>query len=143
MSIKRKQSSWRHLVLLLFVFPILGCNQGDSRVEINGSVSYQGKPINKGKIYFMPRNEELPQANCDIKDGSYQIDSESGVFAAEYEVRILAYKGTGKFTDLGPLYEHRKQEGQKQILPPKFNTKTELKVSITNDSKSYDFDLSP
>src|SRR5204862_378695 len=50
----------------------VGC--GESRVEVSGEVTFDGKPVPAGRIYFNPdftKGNDGPQGYADIKDGKF------------------------------------------------------------------------
>ena len=60
---------WRFSMLALC---LVGC--GPTSAEISGTVTFDGKPIPRGRIYFSPdaaRNNDGPQGFAEIRDGKY------------------------------------------------------------------------
>jgi hypothetical protein len=53
----------------------VSCNKADpNRFDISGEITFDGKPVPAGKIYFSPdtsKNNDGPQGHADIKDGRY------------------------------------------------------------------------
>jgi hypothetical protein len=51
-----------------------GCGDGSGRVELSGTVTFNGQPVPAGKIYFSPdpaKGNKGPQGYADIKDGKF------------------------------------------------------------------------
>jgi len=60
------------LCLVSLTFLSLGCHRGMERVSIEGTVTYQGKPLDGGELTFMP--EAGPGCGVDIaSDGTYTV----------------------------------------------------------------------
>ncbi|MCA9068003.1 MAG: hypothetical protein KDA84_03735 [Planctomycetaceae bacterium] len=78
---------------------VLGCgspNDGPKRYHISGKVTYDGKPIPKGKIYFEPddsKGNSGPQAGADIVDGEYETANGKGVVGGPHLVKITGTDG--------------------------------------------------
>ncbi|MFO1002073.1 MAG: hypothetical protein U0936_17195 [Planctomycetaceae bacterium] len=80
-------------VLLVFA---LGCGGGDSgpqRYRVSGKVTFNGKPVPAGSIYF--ETSEGPSGGAQIIDGNYDTDSGKGVVGGPHDVVIQGFDGTG------------------------------------------------
>jgi len=122
------------------VAALAGCGRdGPARSEVSGRVTFKGQPVSKGKIVFLIANG--PTAMGDIKDGAYRIDHHGGVPVGSGKVEIESFQDTDKLVHANPtgvkVYE------TKQVLPPKYNTKTELTIEITRGTSEKNFDLDP
>jgi hypothetical protein len=114
---------------------LVGCGHGDGLLVISGTVSYDGKPLEKGLINFIPADGKGPTAAAAIADGKYSVKIAPG----KKQVRIEGYKVLGEhaFSRTNP----RKVVDQKQILPPRYNTKSELTRDIARGDRTCDFTL--
>lgn len=59
---------------------MLGCGN-DGTQHLSGTVTFQGKPVPAGKIYFLPdssKNNTGPSGWADIKDGRYDTSAAGG-----------------------------------------------------------------
>ncbi len=121
--------------LILFVC-FAGCGS-DGLTEIAGTVTFNGQPVEKGNIAFLPPDGQGPTAAATIADGKYSLKIAPG----QKKVNIEGYKVVGQ--------QHLRPNDPKspvidtleQILPPRYNTKSELTREITWGEKTYDFDL--
>lgn len=137
------RSAYRRAVWLaaLAATPLLsGCgDDGPKRAVVRGKVSYNGKPVEEGTIRFLIDNRATAQG--EIKGGAYKIDHLGGVPVGSGKVEIEGFQNTDKVVHNNPtgvkVYE------AKQVLPPKYNKKTELTVEITEGENEKDFDLKP
>ena len=53
---------------------LYGCSRGPSFNDVSGTVTFDGKPVPAGRIYFNPdfsKGNDGPQGFADIKDGKY------------------------------------------------------------------------
>lgn len=80
---------------LLMISLLVGCgSQGGYRVS--GTVTFQGKPVPAGKIYFMPdssKGSTGATGYADIREGKYDTSLEGGMGAPAGPV-IVAIEGT-------------------------------------------------
>lgn len=115
-----------------------GCgaaDEGPKRYQISGKVTYDGKPIPKGKIYFEPDSSQGnsgPQAGADIVDGEYETPTGKGVVGGPHRVRITGTDGVetqmegellpdGKplFAPYETTYDFPKEDGAHSFEVPK------------------------
>jgi len=119
-----------------------GCNKAVKRRAIAGTVKFDGKPIEKGQIQFVPVKGG-PSAGTDILNGQYKLEGPRGPGIGQYKIEITAYK-TGQPGAFDEVTKQREME-LIQYIPKKYNESTELLREITEaeDSMTLDFDLKP
>lgn len=118
---------YRSAILIVFC-GMLGCSQADNgRVPMNGSVSFEGKPVAYGSISLRPASGATGVASGgEIRDGVYTISKKSGPSEGSYDARFtLVEEGGASKQRLGKM---------KTISVP---------VEITSDQEIYDFELPP
>ena len=130
-------------IFVLLLLLLVGCGPANpqGRVSLKGSVSVNGTPVKEGTISFSPLGNpvEITQSGAVIRDGKYTVPTTKGVIPGEYAVQIYASEKTGEI-DKNRLLAGMSVEVTRQLIPPKYNEKTELKITIER-GKSYDFDL--
>jgi hypothetical protein len=119
-----------------------GCSDDDglARVVVSGSVTYDGKPVEKGQIRFVPQQGTSGPVTIDpIDGGRYTTTNTGGVPVGLHRVEITGYD---------PLEYANAPTGPgsppvRQRLPEKYNRKSELAVTLDADSdgKPLDFNL--
>ncbi len=132
--------------ILTAIVILAGCGDSNKGKSILfGSVTYQGKLIERGQIRFIPQNgNELPMSSALIIDGKYRIDRKGGVPEGTYKVSIEAFVVPTKYANHA---NHQKAPGPNapllQYLPEKFNRATALTITIGENSGSVanDFNL--
>lgn len=136
------------LLLISSVFlglTFAGCGStesGPERVIVTGNVTFDGKPVSQGEIWFIPAaGREAPQAGAIIKEGQYRVENKGGVPIGVCQVKITADRPKEDVkivADGGP-----EEIPTTQYLPARFNDKTELTIDIQSSSEPVkkDFDL--
>jgi hypothetical protein len=120
---------------LVLLTCLAGCGRSGGLIAISGTVSYDGQRIEKGIVTFVPADGKGPTAAAVIADGKYSVK----VAAGRKLVRIEAYKVLGQHPY--SKYNPRIVVDQKQILPPRYNTKSELACDISSSNRTCDFAL--
>ncbi len=118
---------------LLLAFP-LGC--GPARIDrapVGGEVTLDGAPLESGYIAFQPLAGG-PSAGGEINGGRFSIPREEGPSPADYRVEIISYKSTGRQI-ADPDRPGQTTEEKRQIIPAKYNAKSDLQVTIPAGGK--------
>jgi hypothetical protein len=130
----------RLLAAALVVLALLpGC--GPARAPLQGTVSYDGAPIDNGTISFIPEGAEgpaRPKAATRITNGQYAFEPNFGPFPGKYKVEITWDQKTGRRISTG---DADSRDETKQILPSKYNTQTELTAEVKRGQTKLDFNL--
>jgi hypothetical protein len=109
----------------------IGCSRSEF-VEVTGSVSWQGKPVEIGEIIFAPRNKSVAPVAGRIRGGEYKLLAKPG----KVRVEIQAVRKTGKRDpkegfEITELY-----------IPRRYNEESELEAEVTADGDNrFEFAL--
>jgi hypothetical protein len=127
---------------------IAGCsrNSGPERIVVSGDVTYNGKPVADGMVYFVPpTTSSLPASGAAILDGKYNADGNGGVPVGTHKVRIEAYRYLAPAAAPGAAAPPTvsKNAPRQQYLPAKYNVDTTLEISVESGSRriTKDFQL--
>jgi hypothetical protein len=128
------------LGVVIVACQLVGCGSSDelTRVVVTGDVRLNGSPVTKGQIRFIPQvGTAGPVYIQEIRDGKYSCDRAGGVPVGQHRIEILVWDPTVPFPT-GPG-----QPTPKQLAPEKYNTKSELVVTLDDTSNPVvkDFDL--
>tara|TARA_R110002111_G_scaffold262794_2_gene341070 strand:+ start:2081 stop:2458 length:378 start_codon:yes stop_codon:yes gene_type:complete len=125
----------------------VGCGStepGPERAVVTGKVTFEGKPVEQGQIWFLPASgREAPQAGAAIIDGQYRVENKGGVPIGACQVKITAERPQAEVkvvSDGGP-----EETPTTQFIPARYNEKTELTAEIEARSGPLEknFDLTP
>jgi hypothetical protein len=138
----------RLLVVAVAALTLVGCSSDSDRSHVQGTVRYNGEPVDDGGIAFVPEGEGASQegasqvrATGEIRDGRYDLDSKRGPYPGKYRVEIYWNKKTGR--QIANRSRTAFRDERKQVIPAKYNTNTELKVDVKPGRDTHDFDLKP
>jgi hypothetical protein len=80
-------------VAFLTTATLLGCASGENSYDVSGTVTYDGKPVPKGLIFFDPDGPGK-QGYATIQDGRYNTaETGKGIGGGKYAVRINGFDG--------------------------------------------------
>ena len=119
-------ASWLLFVLLVVS---LGCSSRDGiqRGAVEGTASLDGSPIADGVVRFVPMGDTTgPLVDAKITAGSFSLPKKSGPSVGTQRVEIFAFLKTGKMI----VEDGEEMEEIKQVVPARYNTKSELTVTI-------------
>jgi hypothetical protein len=135
-------------IWLLCVIFIVGCSSGSNvdysglgLIKVTGVVTLDGSPLPDVTVLFESSDGQFSSGVTD-ENGQYRLayDSDTdGVTPGEKIIRI----SNKPMSEEGDEFESEDEElsstEQKETLPPKFNTKSDLKMTVP--SSSYDIEL--
>lgn len=115
-------------------------------VEVSGTVTLDGDPIEGAAVYFYEEDQRYCFGVTDA-DGRYQMmlnSEKSGVTTGEKLVKISTTSNPlGESADGGMEEEDpdAKPKTADEKIPPCYNKKSELRVTVSESDSSMDFDL--
>ena len=140
---------WRTWLLCLAAMGFLaclvgGCGRGDSsgRASVEGKVTLDGNPIERGSISFYPYGQTRGMvAGGVIEQGRYSIPADQGPVIGQNRVEIRAPKKTGK-----KIPDPYGKPGQMideiaEAVPEQYNVKSTLVREVKAGRNILDFDL--
>jgi hypothetical protein len=106
-----------------------GCSDG--RYPVQGAVTYDGKPVDKGTITFEPADGQGPTTGARIVAGKYELTGDSAAWPGKKTVRIIAVRKTGRkvrdeFSASGAMLDE-----VQRFIPDIYNTNSTLSCEVT------------
>lgn len=129
------------LFAAVWLLAIVGCGSGSGRDSMEGTVTFDGQPVEKAVISFEPLpGTKSPTAGAEVVDGKFVIPTDSGTFAGRFRVKITASRPTGRKIR-HPIWNNMVDETE-QYLPSRYNTNSELEVNVERGAVNhFDFSL--
>lgn len=136
--------------LAVILTSCMGCggSSGPERGNVSGQVTFNGQPVEKGVIAFVPDGSTVgPTSGAIIENGRYKTQSGGGPVLGSHRVEIVAHR-PGKKIEVegiggaatGPSAAGAVQETE-MYIPPEYNSKSMLAVSIKSGTNTHDFAL--
>lgn len=119
------------------LFCLSGCGRRDGLTEINGTVTYDGQPVQKGTISLLPTDGRGPTAAAVITGGKYSVKIAPG----PKQIKIQGFKVTGQERYKPNDPTSPMVDIQEQILPERYNAKSDLTRDIASGGGTLDFAL--
>lgn len=115
----------------------IGCGGSDDegRVAVTGLVTLDGRPLDAGHVTLRPLGKG-PAVSGTISEGAFQLASSVGPAIGPYLVEIDAVRPTGRIIDNPDIYGE-KQEETANIIPPKYNRESILRVEVVADRENH------
>jgi hypothetical protein len=133
------------LTYLIVMAMCCGCGVNSKPVRLQGEVSFDGQPIEKGKIDFLPADVTPGGAvSAAILAGRYEFPPKTGLLASGvYSVRIIGLRKTGKTEPNRADRGGPPIEVEENFIPPTYNVNSTLKVCVADlpDRNKVDFHI--
>jgi hypothetical protein len=118
------------------VVAVAGCSSQESLPVVEGAVTLDGQPLESGLIRFVPVDGLTPTADATITGGKYSAQ----VPAGEKQVSISAPKVVGQ-QKMYDTPDSPTADIVDELLPAKYNAKTELVFKVVPGTQTRDFAL--
>jgi hypothetical protein len=127
----------RLIVLLLSLTPLVGCTPGTD-ASVSGKVTLDSLPLDDANISFVPLSDGQREAGwTTISKGVYSIPASSGLGTGKFRVEIRALRTVGETANRNDP----SLMNAKEIIPNRYNSKSELVKEIKAGENILDFDL--
>jgi len=127
----------RLCAMLLALLVCAGCSS-DGLVDASGEVKLDGKPLSMGTVSFYPADGKGPSSAAVLKeDGHYTVRAAPG----RKRVEILGYKKVGQKRHTEDDPSSPIVDITEQIVPERYNAKSELTCEIVSGPNDLNFDL--
>jgi len=125
---------------LVIVISLCGCFSGSSGT-VSGSVTYNGKPLEKGLITFSPTGSKGGTAGGDVVGGKFRVEK---IVPAPYQVSVAAVPELKIVMPGDPETKRKLSDAEIQAmidpLPPD-TTGKEQTIEVRSGSQVLDFKL--
>lgn len=127
------QRSWSGLgVATALLFAVSCTGHGPARYRVQGSVRFDGQPVDNGEILFAPLEKGLAPDAGRIDQGTYDVLVKAG--KKKVEIRASRPVVGGKPNPMGPVYY--------DYIPERYNSRTKLVAEVKPDGENrFDYEL--
>lgn len=120
---------------LLAIF-FVGCGPtGPETYLVQGTVTLDGVPVEKGRIAFRDTERKISSAGGPIVDGEYSFQSQPATMIVSITARREV---PGKFLSPAP---GEKVPLTEETIPARYNTASKLTKEVTEDKNEFHFKL--
>jgi hypothetical protein len=120
----------------LVAVAVLGC-QGGTTAKLTGTVTLDGQPLKEGAVRFEPVDPSKGgTAGAVIKDGTFTCTVPVGEMRVVFEAPKVVGKRKAYDTLDSPTVDI-----VEELLPAKYNVKSELKITIKGGSQKETWEL--
>jgi hypothetical protein len=110
------------------------------RQAVSGTVQFQGRPLDQGRIQFVPLQKGPTESGATIENGAFQIPRESGLAPGTYKVSVFSYDQKGPKVPSEEVPGDPGNTQFKERIPKKYNAETALTVEVKKGGSNV-FDL--
>jgi hypothetical protein len=140
---------WKTCILFVLL-GFVGCsNDNLNRAVVEGNITLDGQPLNKGIISFFPMNNEGPSVGAKIENGKYRFDKKNGPVVGEYRIEINGEQVPNGKKIPSPMDPTLMIDEMVDPVPEKYHsngamgkTVETLKATVTTGKNTIDFPLS-
>jgi len=135
--------SWAYIVLGLV--SVIGCGgEVDPTLQVSGTVTLNGKPVQHGDIEFGGKDNNGLRRGAMIVNGKYQTAPMQGLLPGDYIVRIFSVpvQASSANSEALPGDEELGPAASRDLIPPEYNMRSKQTVTVTTEGPNvFDFDI--
>jgi hypothetical protein len=132
-----RQSHGVHLLILVLLISLAGCGAKSDRLEITGTVTLDGVPLDEGSIRFTSMGEKKISSGALVQQGEYHIPRETGLTVGAYHVEITAPDTKAPPVMVQVVPGKRGMPTQPDRIPPEYNVNSKQKVDVSEDGDNH------
>jgi hypothetical protein len=126
------------IVLPLLAFWLaLGCSGSAKKATVNGTVTLDDKPLKEGVVRFVPVNGQSQTTTENVVDGKFSATVPVGEMRVEFTAPKKGKPRKAYDTTDSPVVEV-----SEELIPERFNIKSELKITVKEGTQDETFRLS-
>ncbi len=122
---------------LVVAAAVLAAGCGEKATTVKGEVTLDDRPLDQGRISFVPVDGKTPNSDAAIKDGKYSLPKAA---PGAYQVKITSNRSKGK-RKAYDAPDSPEVDILEQYLPERYNKETELKADVKSGENKFDFPL--
>jgi hypothetical protein len=120
-----------------FVVALAGCGEGAGKLAVNGTVNFEGKPLEKGSILFeLDGDKDGFRSGGIIENGKFALLQKHGLKPGTYIVRISSSDGAQVKAEAGEA-----PPPSKERIPASWNSDSKEKREVKSGATEFTFDI--
>jgi hypothetical protein len=130
-------------ILMIAMSPALAGCEESARIAVSGNIWWQGKPLTKGSIIFVPTDgHDGPKVGSETVEGRYAISQQRGPTEGTYRVEVRADEGDYPHSPTDRRSTPMKSRSTAVKIPAEYNEKSKLRIVVSGTKEGeFDFDL--
>jgi hypothetical protein len=130
----------RACLVVAVLLSLAGCGDTSNRLPLAGTVTWQGRPLVKGSILFVPTADHKgPKVGAPIVNGDYEINKDRGATPGTYRVEVRA--DAGEYPHAPTDLPRPKAPPPQLVIPAEYNRQSKLTAVVSRDQTRFDFNL--
>ncbi|WP_146119128.1 hypothetical protein [Blastopirellula marina] len=125
------------LAVLALAIGLAGCGPDDGMVGVSGTITMDGKPVPEGSITFTPVDGKGRPGGGAFENGSFSTRA----FPGETAVQIHGHEIIQLPNPTQEQVERGLDTERKSIVPGVYNNASKLRIDISPENNTFDFDL--
>ena len=126
------------VVLVVSVAVAGGCDRTPARSSVQGEIKLNGKPVDGGRICFIPLGSKGTPAWTTITAGKYELSAADGPSVGKCKVEIQWQKVTGRKLKVPP---DRVVDETVEAIPTIYNKESKLELDVAPGPNDFSMDL--
>ncbi len=115
-----------------------GCGKSNSLAEVQGAVSWDGKPLADGVVRFVHLDGKGATSSATVTAGAFQAKLPPGSFRVEFSSPKVTGRRKMYDTPESPVVEI-----VDELIPPKYNIRSELTLEVPMSEPAKEYQLVP
>ena len=137
MEVVKRKPTPTVLFVVMCCSALAGCSGKSLKTgTVTGDVSLDGQPLKSGVIHFVSSDGKVATTDAMIADGKYTVEMPPG----DKRISISAPKVVGR-RKAYDTPDSPTLDVVQELLPAKYNAKTELTLTVTTGSQQNNYDL--
>lgn len=125
------------MTVLAIAAGLVGCGPSDGMLNINGTVTMDGKPIEAGSITLTPVDGSSKVGGGAFENGSFSTRAAAG----EMAVQIRGHEIVKLPNPTREQVERGLDTERHEIVPGAYNSASKLRITISPENTTFDFAL--
>jgi hypothetical protein len=121
----------------LLFFLLVGCGRGPQLAPVSGTIKLDGKPLALAEVAFQPESHSRASHGIADANGHYVLRYNRDEMGALVGLHMVQIRSATEVTLPNGKFEIRPQ-----LVPPRYNSETELHREVKPGQNEFDFELS-